>query len=261
MGEAATQLFDDAQAMLRQIVEEKWLTANAAIGFWPAAQVNGDDIEVYADESRDQVRVTLHQLRQQTAKVNGAPNFSLADFVAPGDSPARDYVGGFVVTTGIGLEQRAAEFEAANDDYNSILLKALADRLAESFAEHMHLRVRKEFWGYARTEDLSNEELIRERYTGIRPAPGYPACPDHTEKRALFDLLAAEQNTGVELTEHFAMMPAAAVSGFYYSHPEARYFAIGKIGRDQVENLARRKAVPVAEVERWLRPNLDYQAV
>ena len=261
VGEAATQLFDDAQAMLRQIVEEKWLTANAAIGFWPAAQVNGDDIEVYADESRDQVRVTLHQLRQQTAKVNGAPNFSLADFVAPGDSPARDYVGGFVVTTGIGLEQRAAEFEAANDDYNSILLKALADRLAESFAEHMHLRVRKEFWGYARTEDLSNEELIRERYTGIRPAPGYPACPDHTEKRALFDLLAAEQNTGVELTEHFAMMPAAAVSGFYYSHPEARYFAIGKIGRDQVENLARRKAVPVAEVERWLRPNLDYQAV
>ncbi|MCZ6831987.1 MAG: methionine synthase [Gammaproteobacteria bacterium] len=261
VGEAATQLFADAQAMLKQIVEEKWLTANAAIGFWPAAQINGDDIEVYADESRDQRVATLHQLRQQTAKTNGTPNFSLADFVAPHDSAARDYIGGFVVTTGIGVEQRVAEYEAVFDDYNSILLKALADRLAEAFAEHMHLRVRKEFWGYAAAEDLSHEELIRERYKGIRPAPGYPACPDHTEKRALFDLLQAEQNTGVELTEHYAMTPAAAVSGFYYSHPESSYFAIGKIGRDQVENLAQRKSVPVAEVERWLRPNLDYQAV
>ena len=190
--------------------------------------------------------------------VNGKPNLSLADYVAPEESGLEDYVGGFVVTTGIGLEEKVAEFEAAQDDYNSILLKALADRLAEAFAEHLHLRVRKEFWGYARQESLSNEELIRERYQGIRPAPGYPACPDHTEKETLFRLLDAPYHTGVELTESFAMTPAASVSGFYFSHPEARYFAIGKIGRDQVEDLAARKSASVEEVERWLRPNLDY---
>ncbi len=258
VGEAATQLFEDAQAMLRKIVDEKWLTARAAFGFWPAAKVDHDDIAVYADDSRSQRLETLHQLRQQTAMVNGKPNLSLADYVAPESSGIDDYIGGFVVTAGIGLDEKIAEFDAVHDDYNSILLKALADRLAEAFAEHLHLRVRKEFWGYAREEALSNEELIRERYQGIRPAPGYPACPDHTEKETLFRLLDAPYHTGVELTEHFAMTPTASVSGFYFSHPDARYFAIGKIGRDQVESLAARKSASVEDVERWLRPNLDY---
>ena len=259
VGEAATQLFDDAQAMLEKIIDERWLTARAAFGFWPAGKVDDNDIAVYADDSRSQRLATLHHLRQQTAMVNGKPNLSLADYVAPEGGPHNDYVGGFVVTTGIGLEERVAAFEANNDDYNSILLKALADRLAEAFAEHLHLRVRKEFWGYAMEEELSNEELIRERYRGIRPAPGYPACPDHTEKETLFELLDAKHHTGVELTEHFAMTPAASVSGFYFSHPDARYFAVGKIGRDQVESLAARKGLPVEQVERWLLPNLDYR--
>ncbi len=257
VGEAASQLFDDAQAMLKKIIEENWLQANAVLGFWPAARVNSEDVELYSDD-RSETLATLHHLRQQTEKANGSANFSLSDFVAPTDSGVEDYVGGFVVTTGIGLEEKVAEFEAEHDDYSSILLKALADRLAEAFAEHLHLRVRREFWAYAASESLSNEELIKERYRGIRPAPGYPACPDHTEKRTLFDLLQAEQNTGVELTEHFAMTPAASVSGFYYSHPEASYFAIGKIDRDQVESLARRKNVAVEDMERWLRPNLAY---
>jgi len=256
VGEAATQLYADARAMLDQIIEEDWLQASAVIGFWPAAQVNGDDIALFSDTTRTEQIATLHHLRQQTAKANGKPNFSLADFVAPLESGIEDYVGGFVVTTGLGLDKKVAEFEADHDDYNSILLKSLADRLAEAFAEHLHLRVRKEFWGYAESEELANTDLIRERYTGIRPAPGYPACPDHTEKRTLFDLLQAEQNAGVELTEHFAMIPASSVSGFYYSHPEASYFAIGKIGRDQLESLAARKNIPVQEMERWLRPNL-----
>jgi len=258
VGEAASQLYEDAQAMLQKIIDEGWLRAAAVLGFWPAAQVHEDDIEIYSDEARTQPLATLHHLRQQTAKRNGSANYSLADFIAPLHADVPDYIGGFVVTAGLGLEQKVAEFEAAHDDYNSILLKALADRLAEAFAEHLHLRVRKEFWGYAEAEALSNEDLIRERYTGIRPAPGYPACPDHTEKRTLFSLLQAEDNIGVELTEHFAMTPAASVSGFYYSHPEASYFAVGKIGRDQVEALASRKAVAIDEVERWLRPNLDY---
>ena len=256
VGEAATQLYADARAMLTQIIEQGWLQANAVIGFWPAAQVNGDDIALFSDAIRTEKIATLHHLRQQTAKANGKPNFSLADFVAPLASGVEDYVGGFVVTAGLGLDKKVAEFEADHDDYNSILLKALADRLAEAFAEHLHLRVRKEFWGYAKSEDLAGTDLIRERYTGIRPAPGYPACPDHTEKRTLFDLLQAEQNAGVELTEHFAMTPAASVSGFYYSHPQAGYFAIGKIGRDQLESLAARKNLSVQEMERWLRPNL-----
>ena len=258
VGEAASQLYQDARAMLQQIIDEKWLTARAVFGFWPAGKVNGDDIAVYADDDRGDCLATLHHLRQQTAMVNGKPNLSLADYVAPLDSGVKDYVGGFVVTTGIGLDDKVAEFEAAHDDYNSILLKALADRLAEAFAEHLHLRVRKEYWGYAEQEALSNEDLIRERYQGIRPAPGYPACPDHTEKQTLFRLLDAEASTGVSLTEHFAMTPAASVSGFYFSHPDARYFAVGKIGRDQVESLAERKGVPADQVERWLRPNLDY---
>jgi 5-methyltetrahydrofolate--homocysteine methyltransferase len=258
VGETASQLFADAQAMLERIIEEKWLTAKAAFGFWPASRVGSDDIAVFADDSRTERLATLHHLRQQTAMVNGKPNLCLADYVAPEGAGVQDYVGGFVVTTGIGLEKKVAEFEASHDDYNSILLKALADRLAEAFAEHLHLRVRREFWGYAEQEALSNEELIREKYRGIRPAPGYPACPDHTEKETLFRLLDAPYHTGVELTEHFAMTPTASVSGFYFSHPEARYFAVGQIARDQVEDLARRKAVAVEKVERWLRPNLDY---
>lgn len=258
VGETASQLFADAQAMLERIIEEKWLTAKAAFGFWPASRVGSDDIAVFADESRTERLATLHHLRQQTAMVNGKPNLCLADYVAPEGAGVEDYVGGFVVTAGIGLERKVAEFEANHDDYNSILLKALADRLAEAFAEHLHLRVRREFWGYAEQEALSNQDLIREKYRGIRPAPGYPACPDHTEKETLFRLLDAPYHTGVELTEHFAMTPTASVSGFYFSHPEARYFAVGQIARDQVEDLARRKAVAVEEVERWLRPNLDY---
>ncbi len=258
VGEAATQLYRDARAMLAQIVDERWLTARAVFGFWPAAQVDGDDIAVFQDAGRQQRIATLHHLRQQTAKGNGSANYSLADFVAPLETGLEDYIGGFVVTTGIGIDEKIAEFEAAHDDYNSILLKALADRLAEAFAEQLHLKVRTEYWGYAESEQLSHEELIRERYLGIRPAPGYPACPDHSEKASLFELLQAEQHIGVELTEHFAMTPAASVSGFYYSHPQSSYFAVGKIGRDQIESLAARKGVDVTEVERWMRPNLGY---
>jgi 5-methyltetrahydrofolate--homocysteine methyltransferase len=258
VGEAASQLYQDAQAMLAQIVDEGWLTARAVFGFWPAARVDGEDIAVYQDSERQQRLATLHHLRQQTAKGNGSANYSLADFIAPLETGLEDYVGGFVVTTGVGIDDKIAEFEADHDDYNSILLKALADRLAEAFAEQLHLKVRTEYWGYAESEQLSHEELIRERYVGIRPAPGYPACPDHSEKATLFELLQAEQNIGVELTEHFAMTPTASVSGFYYSHPQSSYFAVGKIGRDQVESLAARKGVKVTEIERWLRPNLGY---
>ena len=257
VGKQARELFSDAQAMLQRIVDDKLLTAKATIGFWPAARVAGDDIAVYEDESRSEVIGTLHQLRQQSEN-KGKPNASLADFIAPQDSPAKDYIGGFCVTTGHGVDELAAEYEAQHDDYNSILLKALADRLAEAFAEHLHRLVRVELWGYEPEEALSNDELIRERYRGIRPAPGYPACPDHTEKATLFRLLNATQNCGVELSESYAMYPASSVSGFYYSHPESRYFAVGKIGRDQVKDIARRKGEPVEVMERWLRPNLDY---
>ncbi|MGI9283813.1 MAG: methionine synthase [Pseudomonadales bacterium] len=260
VGEAARNLFDDAQKMLHRIVDEKLLQANAVIGFWPANRVDADDIEVYDDESRGSILHTLHHMRQQTDKVNGQVNFSLADFVAPKTSGVSDYVGGFVVTAGLGAEALAKQFEDAHDDYNSIMVKALADRLAEAFAEHMHRRVRTEFWPYAADENLSNEELIKEKYRGVRPAPGYPACPDHTEKTALFGLLEAQANTQVALTEHYAMTPAASVSGFYFSHPEARYFAVGKIEKDQVESLAERKGMPVKALERWLRPNLAYDA-
>jgi 5-methyltetrahydrofolate--homocysteine methyltransferase len=258
VGKQAKELFRDAQAMLRRIVDEKLLQARATIGFWPAARHGADDILVYADESRSEVLATLHELRQQVEKPNGKPNLSLADFIAPDGSGIEDYIGGFCVTTGHGVRELAAKYEAAHDDYNSILLKALADRLAESFAEHLHRLVRTQYWGYASGEQLSNEELIKERYRGIRPAPGYPACPDHTEKSTLFRLLDAPNSCGVTLSESYAMSPAAAVSGFYYSHPEASYFAVGKIGRDQVEDIARRKGLPTATMERWLRPNLDY---
>ena len=260
VGEAASSLFKDAQAMLQRIVDEKLLTARAVIGFWPAGRVEHDDIDVYTDDQRSEKLATLHHIRQQTNKPNGKPNLSLADFVAPAESTAKDYIGGFVVTAGIGAEDIASQYEKAGDDYNAIMIKALADRLAEAFAEHMHLRVRKEFWGYATDESLSNEQLVKEQYAGIRPAPGYPACPDHTEKETLFQLLNAQQHIGVELTESFAMTPAAAVSGFYYSQPESQYFAVGKIGKDQVESLAARKNMPIDQLERWLSPVLGYEA-
>lgn len=256
VGQQARDLFADAQAMLKRIVDEKLLTAKAVVGFWPAARKGADDITVYADESRNDTLATLHQLRQQTAQ-KGKPNASLADFVAPDESGVEDYVGAFCVTTGHGVDELAAQYEEAHDDYNSIMLKALADRLAESFAEHLHRLVRTELWGYEPKESLSNEELIREKYRGIRPAPGYPACPDHTEKATLFQLLDATENTGVTLSDNYAMAPASSVSGFYYSHPEARYFSVGKIGRDQLESLAQRKGETVEAMERWLRPNLE----
>ena len=258
VGEQARELFDDAQAMLKRIIDEKLLIAKATIGFWPAARVDGDDIAVFADEGRSEQIATLHHLRQQTEKVDGKPNFSLADFIAPLETGLEDYIGGFCVTTGHGVAELAKKFEADHDDYNSILVKALADRLVEAFAEYLHRMVRTELWGYAADESLSNVDLIRERYRGIRPAPGYPACPDHTEKQTLFRLLDAANTCGVSLSSNYAMTPAAAVSGFYFSHPESRYFAVGKISRDQVESLAARKGRKVAEMERWLAPNLIY---
>ncbi len=254
VGEQARELFRDARCMLERIVDERWLTARAAVGFWPANS-DGDDIVVLADEDRGTPLMRLHQLRQQGQKGRGEPNYSLADFVAPAGRP--DYLGAFCVTTGHGADERAAGYEAACDDYNSILLKALADRLAESLAEYLHRLVRRELWGYAPDEALDSVDLIRERYRGIRPAPGYPACPDHTEKAALFELLDAPRRCGVTLSESYAMSPAASVSGWYFAHPEARYFNVGKIGRDQLEDLARRKGMGVDELARWLAPNLD----
>jgi 5-methyltetrahydrofolate--homocysteine methyltransferase len=257
VGEAARALYDDARKMLDRIVKEKWFTARAVIGFWPANTV-GDDIVVYADETRSRQVATLHTLRQQLEKREGRYNTALSDFVAPSSSGVPDYVGGFVVTAGIGEDAVADRFKNANDDYSSILCKALADRLAEAFAERMHARVRREFWGYAPDEALSNEELILEKYDGIRPAPGYPAQPDHTEKKTLFALLDAEKNSGVTLTESFAMWPGSSVSGLYFSHPDSFYFGVGKIERDQVEDYAARKGLTPAEVERWLAPILNY---
>jgi 5-methyltetrahydrofolate--homocysteine methyltransferase len=256
-GEAARQLFDDAQAMLKQLIEEKWLTANGVVGFWPANSV-GDDIVLYTDDTRKKRLATLYTLRQQMARDPGKSNIALADFVAPKDTGLKDYVGGFAVTAGIGEEDVARRFERANDDYSKILVKALADRLAEALAEALHEKVRKELWAYAPSETLTSEQLIAEEYSGIRPAPGYPAQPDHTEKRTLFDLLDAEKATGIELTESYAMWPAAAVSGLYFAHPESRYFGVGKIGRDQVEDYAARKGWSLQETERWLAPILNY---
>ena len=256
-GKAARHLFDDTQAMLKQLIAEKWLVANGVVGFWPANSV-GDDIEVYADESRANTIATLHTLRQQMTRERDRANLALADFVAPKDSGVDDYVGGFAVTAGIGEEDVARRFERANDDYSKIMVKALADRLAEAFAEALHEKVRRELWSYAPNEKLTNEQLITEDYAGIRPAPGYPAQPDHTEKRVLFRLLNAEKATGIKLTESCAMWPAAAVSGLYFSHPESRYFGVGKIGRDQVQNYALRKGWTIEEAERWLGPILNY---
>ncbi|SMF95533.1 methionine synthase (B12-dependent) [Methylomagnum ishizawai] len=258
VGEQARTLLQDAQAMLELLVQQEWLTANAVIGFFPAQRV-GDDIVLYTDDSRVEVLTTLHHLRQQAVKPPGQPNYCLADFIAPADSGVPDYIGGFAVTAGQGIEAKLDAFAANHDDYSGIMLKALADRLAEAFAERMHERVRREFWGYAPEEHHSNRELIDETYRGIRPAPGYPACPDHTEKTALFDLLRVEANTGITLTESCAMYPASSVSGWYFSHPAAKYFNVGKINRDQIEDYARRKGMEVRDVERWLAPVLAYE--
>ncbi|HKJ23143.1 MAG TPA: methionine synthase, partial [Gammaproteobacteria bacterium] len=258
-GTEAKKLFDDAQQMLQRIIKEKWLTANAVIGLFPANSVGDDDIEVYADEQRSTVLKRLHHLRQQTQKPPGRPNQCLADFVAPKATGIADHIGAFAVTAGVGVEEKAAEFQAQHDDYSAIMVKALADRMAEAFAELMHAKVRREFWGYGAGEDLDNAALIDEKYQGIRPAPGYPACPDHTEKPLLWELIEGDKNAGITLTESFAMMPAAAVSGWYFSHPDARYFGVGKINRDQVEDYARRKDADLATMEKWLSPNLGYE--
>ncbi|MEM7370090.1 MAG: methionine synthase [Bacteroidota bacterium] len=257
-GAEAKRLFEDAQLMLKQIIEEKWLTAKAVIGLFPANQVHHDDIEVYTDESRTEVLANLYMLRQQSEKRAGVPNLCLSDFVAPKSSGFPDHIGAFAVSCGIGIEAKLAEFDAEHDDYSSIMLKALADRLAEAFAELMHKKVRTEQWGYVEQEDLSNAELIKESYEGIRPAPGYPANPDHTEKRTLWDLLQVEQHTGIRLTESLAMYPAASVSGLYFGHPQSRYFGVGKISRDQVDSYATRKGMSIEAVERWLSNNLAY---
>ncbi|MGB4875630.1 MAG: methionine synthase [Candidatus Competibacter sp.] len=258
-GAEARQLFQQARAMLDKIITERWLTARAVIGFFPANRTGDGDIALYADDSRQQVILTLHHLRQQTPKPDSKPHYCLADWIAPQESRVADYLGAFAVTAGIGVDERVAAFQKAHDDYSAILLKVLADRLAEAFAERLHERVRKEFWGYAANEALDNEAMIDERYRGIRPAPGYPACPDHTEKGLLWQLLDAETKAGIHLTEHFAMTPTAAVSGWYFSHPEARYFGVGRIDRDQVADYARRKGWTVAEAEKWLAPNLGYE--
>ncbi|MGY2462421.1 methionine synthase [Vreelandella sulfidaeris] len=258
VGEAARNLFEDAKVMLRKLVDEKRVQARGVIGLWPANSVDDDVIEVYADESRSEVIERLHHIRQQTTKGRDGICYSLADFIAPKESGKADWIGGFAVTTGHGVDELSKAYEAAGDDYNAIMVQALTDRLAEAFAERMHERVRKEFWGYVPDETLDNDALIAEKYQGIRPAPGYPACPDHTEKATLFRLLDATENTGLALTENFAMWPAAAVSGWYFAHPQSKYFSTGKITRDQVEAIAARKQMPLEEMERWLSPVLSY---
>jgi 5-methyltetrahydrofolate--homocysteine methyltransferase len=256
-GEVARQLFEDAQKMLKRIVDERWFNPKAVLGFWPANAI-GDDIALYTGESRQEKLATLHTLRQQLARHDGKSNTALADFVAPLESGKADYVGGFVVTAGPEEGKIADKLARANDDYGSIMVKALADRIAEAFAEYLHERVRKEFWAYAPDEALSPESRIAEDYRGIRPAPGYPAQPDHTEKQTIFDLLAASRRIGVSLTESFAMLPGSSVSGLYFAHPMAHYFGVAKVERDQVEDYAARKNMSVAEVERWLAPVLNY---
>ena len=257
VGPQARELFGDAQQLLERLLAERRLRARGVIGLFPANAV-GDDVVLYADDRRQRVLAVAHQLRQQVVKPKDRPDLCLADFVAPRDTGLADWFGAFAVTAGLGLDAIVAEFEAAHDDYNAILAKALADRLAEAFAERLHERVRQEFWGYATDERLDNQALIAEKYRGIRPAPGYPACPDHTEKRTLFALLDAEARAEMTLTESCAMLPAASVSGWYLAHPDAFYFGVGKITRDQVEDYARRKDMTVEDVERWLAPNLAY---
>ena len=258
VGQEARKLFDDAQHMLAEIISNKSLIANSVVGMYAANNINTDDVAVYCDENSREELTRFHFLRQQGKKGKNLPNLSLADYIAPESSGKQDYLGAFAVTSGIGLELLIEAYKKDHDDYKEIMVKALADRLAEAFAELMHEKVRKELWGYAAAENLSNNELIREKYQGIRPAPGYPACPDHTEKRTLFDLLEVEKNTGISLTESFAMYPASAVSGFYFAHSDAKYFGLGKIDKDQMLNYATRKDMPVNEAEKWLSPNLSY---
>ena len=258
VGEAASNLYADARRMLKALIAERWLKVNAVVGLFPAGAV-GDDVEIYADESRERVLTRLNFLRQQKAKSDGQPHECLADYVAPKSSGVRDYFGAFAVAAGEGIEEQLARFAREHDDYSGILLKALADRFAEAAAEHFHERVRRELWGYAAGESLTNEQLVHEEYRGIRPAPGYPACPDHTEKAKLWNLLDVERAAGIRLTESYAMYPTAAVSGWYIAHSQARYFAVGKIDREQLEDYARRKGVTREEAQRWLAPNLGYE--
>ncbi|MDN5203158.1 methionine synthase [Fulvivirgaceae bacterium BMA10] len=258
IGIEAKKLYEDAQLMLDDIISQRLLMASAVTGIYPANSIDHDDVELYKDENRNEILTVFHFLRQQGKKGANIANLSLADFVAPKETGIKDYIGGFAVTAGIGIEPLIAQYEKEHDDYKGIMVKALADRLAEAFAELMHEKVRKELWGYAKEESFDNEDLIKEKYLGIRPAPGYPACPDHTEKRILFDLLEVEKNTGISLTESFAMYPAASVSGFYFSNPASKYFGLGKVEKDQIENYAKRKAMKTKEIEKWLAPNLAY---
>jgi 5-methyltetrahydrofolate--homocysteine methyltransferase len=257
VGEQARELFADAEKLLQRIVDEQLLTARGIFGFWPANSL-GEDVAIYREESRDEVIATFHFLRQQMQKPAGQVNYSLADFVAPKESGKRDYLGGFAVTAGIGADELAEQFKTEHDDYNAIMTKALADRLAEAFAEYLHREARIA-WGFGAAESLTTNDLIRERYRGIRPAPGYPASPDHVEKRTLFDLLEAEGKAGIRLTESYAMHPGESVSGLYFSHPESRYFAVGKIQRDQALDYATRKGDSLGTIEKWLAPNLNYE--
>ncbi|MEO7131221.1 MAG: vitamin B12 dependent-methionine synthase activation domain-containing protein, partial [Dermatophilaceae bacterium] len=256
-GPTARKLYEDAQAMIDQAIEHGWLRAAGVIGLFPANAI-GEDIEVYLDESRSEPHVVLHHLRQQGQHRAGIPNRSLSDYVAPKETGLRDYIGGFAVTAGLGAAERVAEFRADLDDYNAILLESVGDRLAEAFAERLHERVRKELWGFAPDEHFDNQELIKEAYQGIRPAPGYPACPEHTEKQTLWGLLDVHTNTGIELTDGMAMWPGAAVSGWYFSHPQSQYFVVGRLGKDQIEDYAARKGWTLKEAERWLSASLAY---
>jgi 5-methyltetrahydrofolate--homocysteine methyltransferase len=258
VGVEASKLYADAKEMLNKIVNERWLTANAVFGIFPANTIDYDDIEINTDSNRSDETKRICTLRQQTKKAAGQPNYALSDFIAPKESGIKDYVGFFAVTTGIGIEKWIEQFEKEHDDYSCIMIKALADRLAEAFAELLHLLVRKDYWGYAPAENLNNQELINEQYLGIRPAPGYPACPDHNEKTILFDLLKVPENTGITLTESLAMYPASSVSGMYFANPESKYFGVGKISKDQVESLAKRRNITVEKMERWLSSNLNY---
>jgi 5-methyltetrahydrofolate--homocysteine methyltransferase len=257
-GEEAKKLFDDANLLLDRIVSEKMVMAKGVIGFYPANSI-GEDVELYTDDSRSSTLVTLRFLRNQQKKEEGIPNLSLADFIAPKESGMIDYIGGFAVTAGIGLEKWTAMFEKDLDDYNSIMMKVLTDRFAEAFAELIHERVRKEFWGYSPSENIKIEAMLHEEYQGIRPAPGYPACPEHSEKRVLFGLIDPESKTDIVLTENFAMYPAASVSGYYFAYPESQYFNVGKIGFDQVKSYAERKNESYGQVETWLNVNLNYK--
>ena len=257
VGTQARELYRDARAMLDTLVAEKWLTAKAVFGLWPASRV-GDDVTVWPSPLMNGEAVTLHFLRQQVDKPADRPDFCLADFIAPKDSGRQDWIGAFAVTAGIGIDAHVARFEAAQDDYDAILLKSLADRLAEALAERLHQRVRTEYWGYAGGETLGNDALIDEKYQGIRPAPGYPACPEHSEKATLFKLLDAERNAGMQLTDSYAMLPTAAVCGYYFSHPGSQYFVVGRVSKEQVGDYAQRKGVALPVAERWLASNLDY---